>query len=255
VCLAIQVTHAPEGAASVNEGLKEYRGYIVILLVCLILIGGTFILLTRPTPEPITITPVPTLTPTPLPTPSPTPTLTPSPAPSPTPTLTPTPAPLRVHVSGAVRNPGVYRLDPGSIIDDAVEAAGGPTDDADLDHINLALELYDQQQVYVPRVGEPTPELTLPSASPTPTNTLPSGSPAPTPTAGEKEVTPPGKVNINTATVEQLDTLPGIGPAIAQRIVDYRQANGPFAEPEDIMNVSGIGPATFEKLQDLITVE
>jgi len=115
-------------------------------------------------------------------------------------------------------------------------------DDADLDRINLALALYDQQQVYVPHTGEATPAAPLPSGAQPPTS------------AGSEDATATGgKVNLNTATVQQLDTLPGIGPAIAQRIIDYRKAHGPFTAPEDITNVKGIGQATYEKLQDLIT--
>jgi len=211
------------GMASVNDWLEKHRGYIVIVLACLILVGGAFILARRPVPQPLAITPA----------------VTPTPTPPPTPTLTPTPAPLRVYVSGAVRTPDVYLLSPGSIVKDALQAAGGPAGDADLDRINLALAVCDQQQVYVPHVGEATPAAPLPGD-------------APPPAAGEAARTG-GKVNLNTATVEQLDTLPGIGPAIAQRIIDYRQANGPFAAPEEIMNVKGIGQATYDKLQDLIT--
>ena len=208
-----------------NDWLEQRRGYILIVLVCLILGGGAFIVARRPAPGPITI-----VTPT-VPTFTPLPTLTP----------TPTPAPLRVYVSGAVRVPDVYLLPPGSIVRDAIQAAGGPADDADLDRINLALALYDQQQVYVPCVGETTP------AAP-----LPGDAPPPTPAASRDATSPDGKVNLNTATLEQLDALPGVGPVIAQRILDYRDANGPFTAPEEIMEVKGIGPATYEKLQDLI---
>ena len=205
--------------------LEKNRGYILIVLVCLILMGGTFILARRPAPETILVA-----------TPA-----VPTPTSPPTPTVTPTPAPLRVYVSGAVRTPDVYLLPPGSIVKDALQAAGGPADDADLDRVNLALALCDQQQVYVPRVGEATPAAPLPGAAP--------------PRAGDGTTSAGGKVkvNLNTATVEQLDALPGVGPVIAQRIVDYRQANGPFAAPEDVMNVTGIGPATYDELRDLIT--
>jgi competence protein ComEA len=150
--------------------------------------------------------------------------------PAPTPTLTP--APLRVYVSGAVNRPGVYTLPPHSLVDDAIKAAGGATADADLVRVNLALEVKDQQHVLVPRVGE-TP-------SPVPTGEGGGGG---------------RKININKADAAELDTLPGIGPATAQRIIDYRTKNGPFKKIDDLKNVSGIGPATFDKLKDLVTVE
>jgi competence protein ComEA len=106
-----------------------------------------------------------------------------------------------------------------------------------MERINLAVELYDQQQVYVPRKGEDEAAIALP---------------------GERMADPidvtGSKVNINTASIAELDTLPGVGPAIAQRIVEYRAEHGDFAAPEDIMNVKGIGPATFEQLKGQITV-
>jgi competence protein ComEA len=155
-----------------------------------------------------------------------------TPFPDPTLPPAPTPAPIRVHVSGAVRQPDVYELPAGSIVKDAVEAAGGPIDNADLDGVNLAVELRDQQQVYVPRQGETVPM-----------------SPA---LVGGGAVS--GPVNINTATAAELDTLPGIGPSTAQKIVDYREANGSFQTIEDIMDVPTIGEAKFEGIKDLITV-
>jgi competence protein ComEA len=210
----------------VDDWQDRNRGYILLVLVCLIVVGGVLILVRRPAPKPIVVTTAVIPTSTPLPTPTP----------------TPSPAPLRVYVSGAVRTPDVYLLPPGSIVKDALQAAGGPTDDADLVRINLALGLYDQQQVYVPRADEATPAVQLPVSAP-----------PPVPVASSSGVTgADDKVHLNTATVEQLDTLPGIGPVIAQRIIDYREANGPFAAPEDIMNVKGIGQATYEKLKDLI---
>jgi competence protein ComEA len=155
------------------------------------------------------------------------------PTPSPLPRASATPRPLRVYISGAVQKPDVYALAPDSIVKDVLLAAGGAAEDADLDRINLAMPLADGQQIYVPRVGEES----LPVA----------------PAAGGSAAG--GKVNINTAGLEELETLPGIGPGIAQRIVDYRQANGPFAQVADIKNVSGIGPATFEKIEGLITTQ
>jgi competence protein ComEA len=153
-----------------------------------------------------------------------------SPSPLASPQETPTPRPVRVYVSGAVQNPDVYALPPDSIVKNALVAAGGATADADLDRINLAMSLADGQHVYVPRKGE--------EQMPVP----PPGDPA---SAG-------GKVNINTATLAELETLPGIGPALAQRIVDYRESHGRFAQIEEITEVSGIGEATFAKIRDEI---
>ncbi|MGC8874582.1 MAG: ComEA family DNA-binding protein [Chloroflexia bacterium] len=170
-------------------------------------------------------------------TPSPRPILvvTPTPEPSPTPLPTATPAPVVVYVSGAVVRPGVYALPAGARVADALAAAGGATAEADLVHLNLARRLHDEEQVYVPRKGEPTP-------------VWPTG--APSSGGGGRS-----KVNINTAGVAELDTLPGIGPGYAQRIVDYRQQHGPFRTIEDLQKVPGIGPATFARIRDLITVE
>jgi competence protein ComEA len=148
------------------------------------------------------------------------------------PVPTQTPGPIRVYISGAVVNPNVYDLPPGAIVQDVVQMAGGPTADADLDRINLAEPLSDGQHIYVPHVGEVVVQDVQP---------------------GTDNATS-GLVNINTAMQEQLESLPGIGPVIAQRIIEYREANGPFGVIEDIMNVPGIGPATFEDIRDLITV-
>ena len=159
-----------------------------------------------------------------------------TPEPSPTPAPSPTPGPVRIYVSGAVRNPNqVYRLAPGSIVQDAIEAAGGATDEADLERINLAQELADQQHVHVPRQGEENPPPAVSGGE--------SGGGA----TG-------GLVNINTATQAELETLPGIGPVTAARIIAYRETNGPYERIEDIQDVPGIGPATFEGLKELITV-
>jgi competence protein ComEA len=145
---------------------------------------------------------------------------------------TSTPATINVYVSGAVNKPDVYTLPLNSIAKDAITAAGGATADADLDRINLATKLADQMQVYVPYQGEAAPS-------------APNGSAPNAPTE---------KININTATVEELDKLPGIGPSIAKAIVDYRTKNGPFKKIEDINDVKGIGDALFEKIKDQITV-
>lgn len=144
--------------------------------------------------------------------------------------------PSLVHVVGAVTNPGVYRLDSGDRVNDAVAAAGGPTPDADLAGINLAAVLRDGQRVYVPRQGEVDPAA-VPSEVATP--------------AGTQAV---GPVNVNSASAAELEALPGVGPATAAAIVQDRDENGPFASVDDLDRVAGIGPAKLAALRDLVTV-
>jgi competence protein ComEA len=144
---------------------------------------------------------------------------------------------IYVHVGGAVRRPGLYRLPDGSRIYDAIEAAGGGTKDADLDAVNLAAKVKDGDKVLVPTKAQ--------QAGPNGTGAGPPGS---------GSGTQGGLVNINSATVEQLDSLPGIGPAIAQRIIDYRTEHGGFRSIDELMDVPGIGPAKFAELKDRITV-
>lgn len=148
---------------------------------------------------------------------------------------TATAGPIQVYVSGAVAKPDVYLVPSGSIVRDAIDAAGGAAPDADLNRINLAQKLSDGQQIYVPRVGE------IPTAAPSNGDTG-SGQPALT-----------GPININTATAAELEALPRIGPSLAERIVKYREEHGPFPNIEAIMNVAGIGPAIFDDIKDLIT--
>jgi competence protein ComEA len=203
-----------------TEWIERNRGFVLVTLINLVAVGTVFFWFQRPAPTSIQI-------------------LTPEPAPSSASEPTPTQAPLRVYVAGAVLRPDVYRLAPGSIIQDAIQAAGGATSEADLDQINLAQELRDQQRVYLPRVGQT-------NAPPPVTDgeSLPAGDANPTAT-----------VDLNTATVEELETLPGIGPSLAQRIVDCRVANGPFSTIEEIKTVDGIGDATFDRIKDRITVK
>ncbi len=157
-----------------------------------------------------------------------------APPPSPIPTPTATTVTLFVHVTGAVLRPDVYSLPEGSRVKQAIEAAGGLAPDADVDRLNLALAVRDGMQVFVPRKGE-----------------VATGMPA-APAGGGKLAA--GPININTASVEELDTLPGIGPSIAQRIVEDRMAHGPFKTPEDLKRVRGIGDALFNQIKDRITV-
>ncbi|MBN1120967.1 MAG: ComEA family DNA-binding protein [Anaerolineae bacterium] len=156
-----------------------------------------------------------------------------APRPTAMPVPTETPGPIQVYVSGAVAQANVYSLPAGTIARDAIDAAGGVTADADLNRINLALPLEDGTHVHVPSIGDvPTLE---PGVVATPT--------------------PPWPVNINTAPQADLETLPGIGPATAEKIIAYREAYGPFNTIEEIQNVSGIGPATFEDIKEIIVVE
>jgi competence protein ComEA len=149
-----------------------------------------------------------------------------------------------------VNDPDVYLLPPGSIIKDAITAAGGATEEADLAPVNLAQALLDQQQITIPAKADklPTPGVVTGGAAPTP-------SPL-SKTAQGAQAAPVinGKININTASLEELTTLNGIGPAIGQRIIDFRTEHGPFATIERLMDVNGIGPATFEKVREAVMV-
>jgi competence protein ComEA len=145
----------------------------------------------------------------------------------------PSPAPLLVHVAGRVRHPGVYQLHQGDRVIDAIQAAGGTLRGADLRSINLAAPLTDGEQVVVLRKGAGS--VAVPAGS---------GSAG----AGSQ------LVNLNTATLDQLEALPGIGPVLAQRILDYREQHGPFTSIDDLSNVSGIGDAHMEDLRALVTV-
>jgi competence protein ComEA len=158
----------------------------------------------------------------------------------------PTPPPLVVYVIGAIAQPGLYQLQMGSRMADAVEVAGGFTVNANEQAVNLAAPLADGQRIQIPTLF-PTPDQSNPLTPLTPQGNSKTQSTPLNPV-------PPGLVNINTATLEELDTLPGIGPITAQKIIDYRESNGPFKKIEDIQNVSDIGLVTFEKIKDLITV-
>jgi len=189
---------------------ERYRAALFFVCVVAVMLGLALFEGRRPEPVPLVLTP----------------------SVSPAPTWaepTPTPGPLRVYVSGAVQHPDVYVLPPGSILKDALLAAGGAVTEADLVSINLARPVADGEHVHVPRAGEEDP-VRLPSVEPLSL-----------------------KVNINTADQAALEALPGIGPELAQRILDYRQAHGPFVQIEDLLNVTGIGPGILEKIREEIT--
>jgi competence protein ComEA len=139
-----------------------------------------------------------------------------------------------VDVVGAVRRPGLYRLEQGARIADAVARAGGATAKADVALINLAAPLADGEQVVVPKRGAAAP------------------SAAPSGVQGSAGLPPSGPVHLSTATLEQLDSLPGIGPVTAQKILDYRQKHGAFTSVDALDAVPGIGPARLDQLKDLV---
>lgn len=143
-----------------------------------------------------------------------------------------------VDVKGAVNRPGVYRLPSGSRVQDAVVKAGGEGKKADLNRVNLAQPLADGMVVYIPRRGEKMPALFETGAG----------------NSGQAE-NGQGKININTASAAELETLNGIGPSKAEAILRYREEHGPFADISDLLQVPGIGEKTLENFADQVTVE
>lgn len=152
---------------------------------------------------------------------------------------------IAVHVSGAVADPGVVELPGGARVDDALEAAGGATEEADLAAVNLARPLVDGEQVHVPVPGEE------PRPAPVGDSSSSRGSADP---AAPAEATDGSPIDLNSADASQLEELPGVGPAIAQRIVEHREKNGPFTSVDGLLEVSGIGPATLEEIRGRATV-
>ena len=151
-----------------------------------------------------------------------------------------------VHVIGEVNNPGVVTLPEGSRIIDAINMAGGKTEEADLSKINLAYIVEDGTQIYIPRINEDLNQVNLISDG--------AGVGVVITDSNVEENEVDSKVNINTASKEKLETLPGVVETTAQKIIDYREANGKFKTIEDIKNVSGIGDSKYESLKDKITV-
>ena len=147
---------------------------------------------------------------------------------------------LIVHAAGAVERPGLYRLPTDARVGDLLDAAGGATADADRDRVNLAAPMNDGDRVYVPRVGEAdlpiVPDLAEPEI----------GAPS---VSSES-----GLIDVNRATAEQLEELPGVGPSIARAIVDHREANGPFHTVDELLEVRGIGPSRLEQIRALVRV-
>jgi competence protein ComEA len=165
------------------------------------------------------------------------------------------PAPVVVHVIGAVRRPGVVPVPPGSRVHEAVHGAGGLSDDADLTRINLARVVGDGERIWVPVRGEEPPDDV--ALAPVDGSSGPAGaggSTSPGPGVGGAGGAGTPLVDVNTADQTLLETLPGVGPVTAQRILQWRSDNGRFSAPEELLEVSGIGPRTLEQLRPHITV-
>jgi competence protein ComEA len=150
-------------------------------------------------------------------------------------------AELVVQAAGAVLHPGVYRVPTGARVADVVSAAGGPAGDADLQAVALAAKVTDGARVYVPRQGEAPPPDTGGSAPSSARSTVTSP-------------TPEAPLDLNAASVDELDELPGVGPATAKAIVDYRNEHGSFSSVDDLLAVRGIGPAKLDGFRDLVRV-
>jgi competence protein ComEA len=203
-----------------DGGFREWlaglsrREAVLLGLLALVVAGGAGLWYVRSLPRPVEVS-----------------------APVAAPETTPSPpAALFVHVAGWVRHPGVYELRQGDRVIDAIRLAGGARRGADLSVLNLAAPLTDGQQVLVPRP-------------------VPGGpSPAVVPTTGASPGAPGGLVNVNTASAEELETLPGIGEVLAATIIQYREEHGPFTSVDQLLDVSGIGEVTLEEIRELVTV-
>ncbi len=228
--------------------LESQHRKIIIILVAVILAGGAYWMLKHFHPtlflgEPDLVVETEAV-PLPRPTASPPPPSAPVPKPE-----------IAVHVTGAVRSPGVYYLPTDARVHEAIEKAGGKTNQADVHSLNLAAKIRDGEQIRVPEIRQisdvrqrpPAPKTIKVSA---PTATLPSVSPQ---LPVERSAPSDGsRININTATAQELQTIRGIGPAMAKRIIEYRQTSGGFSTVDDLTNVKGIGEKTLEKIRSSI---
>ncbi len=219
---------ASAGAALRSMGL----GFLLGFLLCAILSGALMWLLRRPAPPAIVLHPPPT------------------PQPTPTPPPTPTPGPLYVFVSGGVRNPGLVELPPGARVGDALARAGGLLPDADPALVNQAELVFDGAQIHVPL---PQPQAEAGADPPAPAQPQPgvSGEGQPAAASGQGNGQTGALVNVNTASAEELATLPGIGPSKAAAII----AGRPYSSVEDLERVPGIGPSTVETLTPLVSTK
>ncbi len=202
---------------------KQLFGYAIVIVLTITGTLAALTLMQRTRPAPIKIVP---------------------PEPTPTPEPTATPGPIKVFVNGAVMVENTYTLPPDSRVEAAIEAAGGFAADANTAVINLAQPLGDGMQVYVPTFAEAPDEPPI----------------VVVPRSGESDTildtaVSNDSININTADAAALESLPGVGPSTAEKILEYRDANGPFTTIEDIMQVPGIGEGKFAEMQSFITVD
>ncbi len=169
------------------------------------------------------------------------------------PTTSPSPADVAVYVCGAVKSPGVYTFAPGARVIDAIKQAGGPLPDADVEQINLAQPLGDAMKVTVPHKGQTVAgESFVSNDAPSVSATHHRRSHGRSSRSSAHKLAEGQTLDVNTASAEELVQLPGVGPSLAQRIVDYRQQNGPFQTVDDLQNVPGIGPSKFDRMAPFI---
>ena len=209
--------------AALNPGRRAVKALAAV--AALVFVAAAFIAWRSQPRAEVVATPSPTVVPAPI-------QASQTPLPPPSPSV----ATIVVAVTGRVHHPGLVTLPSGARVADAIAAAGGALPNTDLSFVNLARKLSDGELIVIgvePSPGE--------AADPTGGDAPPSGAAA-------------GPVNINTAGLAQLQTLPGIGPALAQRILDYRTQHGPFRSADDLQNVSGIGPSKYDEIKALVTV-
>ena len=214
--------------------LRKY-GYVILGVLCILALGGLYISTNRRPSGVMTLgQPI-----TNLQADGPqAPATEPEPEPEPTPAPPQEPTMIGVHIVGAVNAPGFIQVPYGSRVYDVLQLAGGETYEADLELINLAAFVHDGIQIRIPAIGDEPQEIAGPP-----------GQPAQAAAAAD------GRVNINLASLTELQTLPGIGPVIAQNIIDFREANNGFNSVDDLLNVPRIGPATLENIRNNVTVE
>jgi len=197
--------------------MKTWQSILLGLLMGLFISGAILLIIAPPRGKPIELSPLPT------------------------------PAPLVVYVTGSVIRPGVYSLPRLSRVSNAIEAAGGLSTDADQSAVNLAARLLDGQKIVVPKISTPIQGTNIAATTTGSQKTAPQASVA-TPSIDNP-------LNLNTATQEQLDLLPGIGPTRAADIIAYRTQHGSYKTIDEIMKVSGIGQTTFDRIKALIYVD